>query len=262
MIRQQRQNVREQGLALTNIRIALLIVLILIPIQSIFLIRLGNLIQVPITRRLRLRTFISRGIFLPGPDRALHPFVVEIRVVLLLERRQQTLQFLQSITTGIPLFPNPHQILAQLIYPLPRQSYQNTQLARLLPRRRLDDLPSLTLLHLRQLLLQLLHMQRRALDLSQQRRNPVLNLPPQPQSLSNQFLPLLRRIAQTLLLRLMLLSPLLADLLTLVLALHNAVPLLAAIAADIVVTDAVIDTREGDIGWLVAFVLAVEAGQC
>jgi hypothetical protein len=99
------------------------------------------------------------------------------------------------------------------------------------------------------------------LDLCAQRLDPVLYLLPEPTSFGDEVLSLPVCSAEALLPRFVLLPPLFANLGASVLAFGaaDALPFIAAIAAEVIVTDAVVDIRKGYVVRYVTLVLAVEA---
>lgn len=125
----------------------------------------------------------------------------------------------------------------------------------------LNNLALLTALDLGHFSFHIADVNLRSLDLGLQISNLVLDLLPQTLGLGNKFLSLLVGGIEGTLARFVLLAVLLANLVTLVLALHttNTSPFFATIAAEVVVAEAIVDTGEGDVAGLMTLVLAVES---
>jgi hypothetical protein len=101
------------------------------------------------------------------------------------------------------------------------------------------------------------------LDLCLERLYPVFDFLAQAPGLGDQVLPTLSCSIQALLSGLVLLSPLLADLRTLILALDttHTVIFIATVTAQLVIARTVVDVGKGDVVRYVALVLAVKAGK-
>lgn len=248
--------------ALTSFNITLLLGLEFGPVDALGLgVLLGNLSQISLLGRVVCfpESQFLRSIVFPCLHSPLNTLIVEVRIILLLKRRQNLLQFLHLSLQHISLSNHTHQRIPQLINPRLRQSSKNRNLAPL-PLTTHDPTP-LPPLHLLILLLQLLRLRLLRLNLHLQPPNTDLHARPQRLRLLDKLNPLLQRRPLGLQPRLIRFPPLLANLLTPILALHaaDARPLITAVAAALIIAYSVIDIHVRHIARDVTFVLAVVA---
>jgi hypothetical protein len=235
--------------------------LVLFPIETVVFIRLDHLIDVTVRSSI-VRSLVPGRVVFPSSDSALDTFVVEVGVVFLLEGGQDLLELLDPLVVRVSLTPDSDNRLSQLIDSLLRQTGQHTQLSSLGTDISLDNPALLLSLNIGMLRLELLQLVFLALDLRSQSLKAVLHFFSQPRCLDNKLSPLPSRIAQALLSDLVQPPPFLANLFALVGTFHstNVIILLASIAAQFIVADAVVDAGKGHVSRQVALVLAVEAG--
>ena len=196
---------------------------------------------------------------LPRAHSPLDALVVEVGVVLLLERAHDTAQLRELLRLLVAVAEHLVQRSAQLLDAALGQAGQDGRLTGLAGRS--DDSAAGPALLFRELGTDVLDLDLRGLDLYAEVGDAVLHLLVQPAGLRDQLLPPLQRGAHALLPRFILLAPLLADLLAPVWAADTAhlAVLVAAVAALLIVAHPVIDVRQRQVPRHMALVLAVES---
>lgn len=224
---------------------------------------LCKFVKVTLTVSVCPMTLLSGRIFLPAAHSALDALVVEVRVVLRLELGQDVLQLLHLRASLVSLRTNLDQRSPQFFDPALGQLSKDVNLAGLLAPHDLALLLSRVLQTFLETRIDLLHLELRRLELHLQFPNVILRLLLLPAGIHQHRPLLLQRRRHRPLPLLLLPPPLLPDPLAPVLALRgpNPRPLVAAIAAYLVVTHPVIDPLERNVRRPMALVLAVEPRQ-
>lgn len=246
---------------LTDVGVSLSIfLLVFLPVETVVLVGLGDLFQVAVSGSV-VCGLVPRSVVFPRSDGTLDAFIVEVGVILLLESRQDLLELLDPLIVHVSFASDPYNRFPQLVDPLLRQTSQYTQLASLGADIPFDHPALFSPLDIGVFCFQLLQLMLLAFDFRGQSLQAVFNFSPQPCSLNDKLLALLRGIAQALLSDLIQTSPLLANLLALIRTLQASylVVLLASVAAKVVIADTIVDAGEGNISRQVALVFAVEA---
>lgn len=160
--------------ALTTFSVAL-ILHIFLPVQSILRVLLDQLRDVTLRSSVGLLAeCVACSIIFPSSHRPLHSLIVEIGVVLLLERSKQTFQLLQPVSIQLQLSSCRFQMIPQFIHSRTRQFHQLTQFPAF-PRPSLHSLASFTPLHILQLLLHIPHFNLRSSNLRSQTLQSILH---------------------------------------------------------------------------------------
>jgi hypothetical protein len=249
---------------LTPVRFSTAIFLLLpvLPVDTgALVVGLGDLVQVAVPGSVGILTQSTGGVILPAAHSALDTLVIKVGVIFNLEFGQDLLKLLHSGTSLVSLPANLHQRIAQLVDPALSNTRKSIDLALALATG--PDNLALLLLDRLEASLETLDLSLGALDLGLQTKNVVLDILRLPPGIHKKILLLSQGSSHGFLTLLLLLPPLLAYFLATILALGStdARPLIAAIAALLVITDSVVDAMERYIRWPVSLVFAVEPGQ-